>query len=237
MASATSPKKLHQKCAQQVCTKAIAVMFAQSLAEALHTGLLELTGQAPDPQQEAALLSYLALLERWNKAYNLTAIKDPAQMVTRHLLDSLSVAPWIKGKRLLDAGAGAGLPGIPLAITMPGLEVTLLDSSGKKIRFLNHIRRELGLENILPVQERLESHSTQSRYQVIISRAFTNLASFARAARHLAAAPSRLLAMKGRFPQDELEDLPAWIHIDSVEKLKVPGLQEERHLVIMSVIA
>ncbi len=212
-------------------------MSAQSPAEALHAGLLELGGQAPDPQTEIALLSYLALLERWNKAYNLTAIKDPVQMVTRHLLDSLSVAPWIKGSRLLDAGTGAGLPGIPLAITKPDLDVTLLDSSGKKIRFLNHVRRELGLDNITTVQERLEAYSVETRYDAIISRAFTNLASFARAARRLAAAPSRLLAMKGRFPQSELDELPEWIRIDSVEKLDVPGLQEDRHLVIMSVIA
>ena len=211
-------------------------MSAQSPAEALHAGLLELVGQAPDPQTEAALLSYLALLEHWNKAYNLTAIKDPKQMVTRHLLDSLSVTPWIKGSQILDAGTGAGLPGIPLAITQPDLDVTLLDSSGKKIRFLNHVRRELGLDNVTTVQERLESYSAQTRYDVIISRAFTNLASFARAARHLVAVPSRLLAMKGRFPQGELEDLPGWIRIDSVEKLEVPGLQEDRHLVIMSVI-
>jgi 16S rRNA (guanine527-N7)-methyltransferase len=211
-------------------------MSAQSPAEALHAGLLELAGQAPEPQQEAALLSYLALLEHWNKAYNLTAIKDPKQMVTRHLLDSLSVAPWIKGSQILDAGTGAGLPGIPLAITIPDLEVTLLDSSGKKIRFLNHVRRELGLHNITTVQERLESYSAETRYDAIISRAFTNLASFARAARRLAAAPSRLLAMKGRFPHSELEDLPGWVRIDSVEKLEVPGLQEDRHLVIMSVI-
>jgi len=211
-------------------------MSAQSPAEALHAGLLELAGQAPEPQQEAALLSYLALLEHWNKAYNLTAIKGPKQMVTRHLLDSLSVAPWIKGSQILDAGTGAGLPGIPLAITIPDLEVTLLDSSGKKIRFLNHVRRELGLHNITTVQERLESYSAETRYDAIISRAFTNLASFARAARRLAAAPSRLLAMKGRFPQSELEDLPGWVRIDSVEKLEVPGLQEDRHLVIMSVI-
>jgi len=211
-------------------------MSAQSPAEALHAGLLELAGQAPEPQQEAALLSYLALLEHWNKAYNLTAIKGPKQMVTRHLLDSLSVAPWIKGSQILDAGTGAGLPGIPLAITIPDLEVTLLDSSGKKIRFLNHVRRELGLDNITTVQERLESYSAETRYDAIISRAFTNLASFARAARRLAAAPSRLLAMKGRFPQSELEDLPGWVRIDSVEKLEVPGLQEDRHLVIMSVI-
>jgi len=212
-------------------------MSAQPLAEALNSGLLELTWPVPDPQQQATLLSYLGLLERWNKAYNLTAIRDPMQMVTRHLLDSLSVAPWIKGRRLLDAGTGAGLPGIPLAITKPDLEVTLLDSSGKKIRFLNHVRRELGLDNITIVQERLESYSAETRYQAIICRAFTNLASFARAARHLAVAPSRLLAMKGKFPQSELKDLPAWIRIDSVEKLSVPGLQEDRHLVIMSVIA
>jgi len=211
-------------------------MSAQSPAEALHAGLLELAGQAPEPQQEAALLSYLALLEHWNKAYNLTAIKDPNQMVTRHLLDSLTVAPWIKGSRLLDAGTGAGLPGVPLAITQPDLDVTLLDSSGKKIRFLNHVRRELGLDNITTVQERLESYCMETRYDVIISRAFTNLASFARAARRLAAAPSRLLAMKGRFPHSELDELPEWIRIDSVEKLDVPGLQEDRHLVIMSVI-
>ena len=212
-------------------------MSAQPLAEALNSGLLELTWPVPDPQQQATLLSYLALLERWNKAYNLTAIRDPMQMIARHLLDSLSVASWVGDGHLLDAGTGAGLPGIPLAITKPDLEVTLLDSSGKKVRFLNHVRRELGLDNITAVQERLESFSAETRYEAIISRAFTNLASFALAARHLAVAPSRLLAMKGKFPQSELKDLPAWIRIDSVEKLSVPGLQEDRHLVIMSVIA
>jgi len=213
------------------------VASADSLAARLHAGLLELTGQAPDPQYEATLLSYLALLQHWNRAYNLTAVKDPAQMVTRHLLDSLSVAPWINGGRLLDAGSGAGLPGIPLAITRPGLNVTLLDSSGKKVRFLNHVRRQLGLDNTTVIQARLESFSEESRFDGIISRAFSDLASFARAARHLAAAPTRLLAMKGRHPESELGDLPGWVRVDSVEKLTVPGLQEDRHLVIMSVIA
>jgi 16S rRNA (guanine527-N7)-methyltransferase len=199
--------------------------------------LFELTGQAADPETEAALLAYLALLERWNRTYNLTAVKDSAQMVIRHLLDSLSIAPWVRAGRLLDAGTGAGLPGIPLALARPGLEVTLLDSSGKKVRFLNHVRRELGLENITPVQERLESYSDDTPYQAIVSRALTDLASFARAARHLALAPTRLLAMKGKRPERELRDLPQWVRIDSVEKLTVPGLQEDRHLVIMSVIA
>jgi 16S rRNA (guanine527-N7)-methyltransferase len=213
------------------------VVSAESLAEMLRTGLIEMTGQAPDPEKETALLSYLGLLERWNRAYNLTAVKDPAQMVIRHLLDSLSIVPWISGGRLLDAGTGAGLPGIPLALARPDLEVTLLDSSGKKVRFLNHVRRELGLENITPVQERLESFSAETGYQAIISRAFADLASFARAARHLAVAQSRLLAMKGKRPESELRDLPRWVRVDSVEKLTVPGLQEDRHLVIMSVIA
>jgi 16S rRNA (guanine527-N7)-methyltransferase len=213
------------------------VVSAESLAAKLHSGLLEMTGQAPDPRQEEMLLTYLALLERWNRTYNLTAVSDPVQMVTRHLLDSLSVAPWISGARLLDAGTGAGLPGIPLAITMPALEVTLLDSTGKKVRFLNHVRRELGLENTTPVQERLESFSARVRYDVIVSRAFADLASFARAARHLAMAPTRLFAMKGRHPESELRGIPEWARVDSVEKLYVPGLQEDRHLVIMSVIA
>ena len=157
-------------------------------------------------------------------------------MVTRHVLDSLSVSPFIKGGRLLDAGTGAGLPGIPLAIACPELDVTLLDSSGKKIRFINHVGRHLQLENIHPVQQRLEAYEPGFQFDAVISRAFTDLVSFAGAARHLATGPLRLLAMKGRFPADELSALPEWVHIDSIEKLHVPGLQEDRHLVIMSVI-
>ena len=211
-------------------------MPAESLAETLHSGLQELTGAGPDPHQESLLLAYLALLQRWNRAYNLTAVKDPDEMVVRHVLDSLSVLPWIRGERLLDAGTGAGLPGIPLAIVRPGLEAILLDSAGKKIRFLNHVQRELGLKKIVPVQARLESFVPPSPPDMIISRAFTDLAAFARAARHLAAAPSRILAMKGRYPESELGELPDWVTVESVEKLMVPGLQEDRHLVIMTII-
>ena len=120
-------------------------------------------------------------------AYNLTAVRDPAQMVSRHLLDSLSVLPWLGAEcpHLLDAGTGAGLPGIPLAIVRPGMQVTLLDSAGKKIRFLRHVKRELGLDNVLPVQQRLEEYSPPELPSVIISRAFSELAQFAAAARHL----------------------------------------------------
>jgi 16S rRNA (guanine(527)-N(7))-methyltransferase RsmG len=212
-------------------------MPAEFMAQALHAGVLQLDGLDLGPAQEQMLLEYLVQLEHWNKAYNLTAVRDPVEMVTRHLLDSLSVAPFIEGGRLLDAGTGAGLPGIPLAVARPALEVTLLDSSGKRVRFLSHVRRQLGLENISPVQERLESFAPDQPFDVIISRAFSDLVSYAQAARHLAAAPARLLAMKGRYPERELQEVPEWLRIDSVEKLVVPGLQEDRHLVIMSVIA
>jgi len=196
-----------------------------------------MTGLDPDARLIEKLLNYLDLLEHWNRAYNLTAVKGQADMITRHLLDSLSILPWIGSHNLLDAGTGAGLPGIPLALARPDLEVTLLDSSGKKIRFLNHVRRAMGLSNVIPVQARLESFSPNVKFIRIVSRAFTDLASFAQAARRLAAAPSRILAMKGKYPESELKVLPEWLRVDSIEKLSVPGLQEDRHLVIMSVIA
>jgi len=208
-------------------------MQSTSLAESLHAGISELTGAPIEPARVETLLAYVDLLLRWNRSYNLTAVRDPVEIISRHLLDSFSVMPFINGDRLLDAGTGAGLPGVPLAIAQPEWEVTLLDSAGKKIRFLNHVRRELGLVNIYPLQERLEIHRPESGYKEIISRAFASLVTFATAARHLA--PVRLLAMKGRCPDAELEELPAWVQLDSIEKLVVPGLQEERHLVIMSV--
>ena len=205
------------------------------LANELRAGLGRLPGAGLDAVQVSRLLAYLELLQRWNRAYNLTAIRDPDEMVIRHLLDSLSVLPWIRGTRVLDAGTGAGLPGVPLAIARPDLTVTLLDSAGKKVRFLNHVARELRLENVLPVQARLESFQPESDCDTIISRAFSSLAAFARAARHLAG-DARLLAMKGRYPVEELDSLPCWVRVESVQKLAVPGLQEDRHLVIMSVI-
>jgi len=209
-------------------------MPERGLANSLQAGLRQL-GWGEAEKLVPGLLAYLDLLQRWNRTYNLTAVRDPHEMVSRHLLDSLSVSPWIAGPRMLDAGSGAGLPGLPLAIARPDLQVTLLDSVGKKIRFLNHAVRELGLINAAPLQARLESFSPQAPFDTIISRAFSSLAAFAQAARHLAAG-ARLLAMKGRFPRGELDDLPDWVRIESVEKLAVPGLQEDRHLVIMSVI-
>jgi len=206
----------------------------RNLIQSLTAGLKTLTGEESDPARVDKLLSYLDLLIQWNEAYNLTAVRDPSEMVSRHLLDSLSVMPWVRSGHLLDAGAGAGLPGIPLAIMRPGITVTLLDSTGKKIRFLRHVMRQLELVNVRAVQARLESWQTNEMPTCIISRAFSSLSTFVSASRHLAGPDTRFLAMKGKIPDDELEGLPAWLRVDSVEKLVVPGLQEDRHLVIMS---
>lgn len=211
-------------------------MSAETLTRRLHLGLQEIEALNLDESQEEALLSYLDLLQRWNRTYNLTAVRDPGQMITRHLLDSLAIFEWVGKGRLLDVGTGAGLPGVPLAIADPELEVTLLDSSGKKVRFLNHVKRELALPNIIPVQDRLESYDPDVTFDSLVSRAVSDLASFANAARHLVRPATRLLAMKGRCPDMELRGLPDDVRVDSVEKLRVPGLQEDRHLVIMSII-
>ena len=211
-------------------------MAGETLTRRLHLGLQEFEALNLDESQEEALLSYLDLLQRWNKTYNLTAVRDPRRMITRHILDSLAIFEWVGKGRLLDAGTGAGLPGVPLAIAAPELEVTLLDSAGKKVRFLNHVKRELALQNITPVQDRLESYEPDITFDSLVSRAFSDLAAFADAARHLVRPATRLLAMKGRYPDTELRGLPDDVRVDSVEKLRVPGLQEDRHLVIMSFI-
>jgi 16S rRNA (guanine527-N7)-methyltransferase len=203
-------------------------------AEILNAGSETLLGRTLSDSEIDQLLAYRALLQRWNSTYNLTAIRDPMEMVTRHLLDSLSIWPWVNDGPVLDAGTGAGLPGVPLAILRPELEFTLLDSAGKKVRFLRQVKRELGLDNIQPLQARLETHLPPQPYRFIISRAFSSLQDFAVASRQLMDARTRLLAMKGRDLEGERKDLPGWIKVDSVQELVVPGLQEQRHLVIMS---
>lgn len=197
-------------------------------AEGLNWG-----GPAGDEDRVSQLIDYLAELQHWNRAYSLTAIDDPAGMVIKHVLDSLSIAPWVHG-RVLDVGTGAGLPGIPLAIMAPDLDVTLLDSTAKKVRFLNHVARALALQNIEPVHDRAEDFNTLVPFDTVVSRAFSSLAELAGATRHLLGPRSRLLGMKGRRPDEEIAALPEWIGIEAVEKLAVPGLHEERHLVIMS---
>ena len=211
-------------------------MSAGDPAAMLDSGCRELLGRELAVAERDPLLAYLDLLQRWNSAYNLTAIREPREIVIRHLLDSLSVLPFIGSGAVLDAGTGAGLPGVPLAIFRPAQEFTLLDSIGKKIRFLRQVKRELGLANVQPVQARLETHLPAHPYETIISRAFSSLADFAEGCRQLMTPTTRLLAMKGQDPLAERRQLPGWIRVDSVQELGVPGLQEQRHLVIMSLL-
>ena len=181
------------------------------------------------------LLTYMALLKEWSGTYNLVAPREREFLLTRHLLDSLSIAGWLQEGSLLDVGTGAGLPGLPLAIINPDREVSLIDSAGKKVRFIRHVGRTLNLGNIHPKLQRIEDMDETGTYANITSRAFASLSDFAAAVRSLAVPSTRLLAMKGVYPQKELEELPDWVNVQSVEPLTVPYLHAERHLVLMSV--
>ena len=183
----------------------------------------------------ADLLTFMSLLKEWSGTYNLVAPRERDFLLTRHLLDSLSIANWLQEGSLLDVGTGAGLPGLPLAIIDPLREVTLVDSAGKKIRFIRHVGRALKLENIHPVHGRIEEWEQAGGYANITSRAFSSLKDFVGAVRPFADQSTRLLAMKGVFPHKELEELPDWVNVQSVEPLTVPYLHAERHLVLMSV--
>jgi len=181
------------------------------------------------------LLAYMELLKEWSGTYNLVAPRERGFLLARHILDSLSIAAWLNPGALLDVGTGAGLPGLPLAIIRPEMEVTLLDSAGKKIRFIRHVGRVLKLPNIHPLNQRVEALGSDHAFANICSRAFASLKNFVEAVRPCAGETTRLLAMKAAYPHEELEELPAWINLSSVEELSVPYLHAERHLVIMSV--
>jgi 16S rRNA (guanine527-N7)-methyltransferase len=198
----------------------------------LRRGLLALGVGLSDEQVER-LERYLALLEKWNRVYNLTAIREPERMVTHHVLDSLAILPHVRGPRVLDVGSGAGLPGIPLALASPGLEVTLLDSSHKKAAFLQQAVAELRLANTTVVATRLEAWQTDARFDTIVSRAFADLGEFVSAAARLLAPGGAMAAMKGVHPRDEIERLPAGFRVREVLKLDVPLLDAERHLVVV----
>jgi len=177
---------------------------------------------------------YLDLLEKWNRVYNLTAIRDRERMVRHHLLDSLAILPHVKGPRVLDVGSGAGLPGIPLAIASAELQVTLLDSNHKKTAFLRQAVAELALANATVEVERVESWRTSARFETIVSRAFSELGEFVAAAGRLLAPGGIIAAMKGVYPGEEIERMPGGFQVVNVVKLAVPGLDAERHLVIVA---
>jgi 16S rRNA (guanine527-N7)-methyltransferase len=207
-------------------------------AARLEEGLRALGIALPGTAQER-LLAYLALLRKWNRAYNLTAVDEPGAMVSRHLLDSLAVLPVLERavpgiRRLADIGSGAGLPGIPLALARPAWEVALVEPNGKKAAFLRQAVIELGLANARVVEERAERWRPEAGFELVISRALADLAQFVAAAAHLCAPGGRLAAMKGARPGEELARLPGGTRVEEVAALAVPGLAARRHLVIMS---
>jgi 16S rRNA (guanine527-N7)-methyltransferase len=180
------------------------------------------------------LAAYLRLIEKWNRVHNLTAIREPDQMVVLHILDSLSVLPHVaKAKSLLDVGSGAGLPGIALAIARPDLAVTLLDSSHKKAAFLSQAKAELALANVEVVCERVEQWHPATSFDLVVSRAFAEIAEFVSQSKHLVAPGGMLLAMKGVFPFEEIARVPATHRVENVVELKVPTLDAKRHLVLL----
>lgn len=202
------------------------------MADQLRCGLLGL-GLTLDQDTQQRLLDYIALIQKWNRVYNLTAIREPEKMVSRHLLDSLAVAPHLQAKRLLDVGSGAGLPGIPLALAKPDTQVMLLDSNHKKAAFLNQAVMELKLDNAEVCTERVEHHRTQNRYDAIISRAFSEMGEFVRISRHLLVPGGVIIAMKGLHPYDEIAKLPPGCNVRQVLPLAIPGLDGARHLVLV----
>lgn len=203
-----------------------------TLDEALHV-----LGVVVPPGATAQLAAFIVLLAKWNRVYNLTSIRDPARMVTHHLLDSLAVLTRIvvaPGARLLDLGCGAGLPGLPLAVARPDVAVTLLDSSAKKIAFVRQAIGELDITNATAVAARAESFAPPAPFDVVISRSFGNLAAFVGKGRRLLAPSGVLVAMKGTLPASEIAALPASVRVVATPALAVPGVEGERHLVILA---
>jgi 16S rRNA (guanine527-N7)-methyltransferase len=188
---------------------------------------------AATPELVRQFMHLLRLLDKWNQAFNLTAVRDPAEMVSRHILDSLSARPFLSGASILDVGTGAGFPGLPLALVEPHRHFTLLDSGGKKIRFVRHVLGELALDNVIVEQLRVEAFEPADLYDVVISRAFSSLGVFVRRCGGLVATGGCLLAMKGRYPESELAGVAGMWDVTDVVRLEVPGLSGERHMVVM----
>lgn len=202
--------------------------YSQQLQQALALIDLPLT-----PTQSQKLGGYLALFIKWNKAYNLSAIRDPQEMIHKHLLDSLSIAPHLTGQRFIDVGTGGGLPGIPLAITFPDRHFTLLDSAGKKTRFLFQVKQALALDNVQVENRRVESFTPSERYDGVISRAFASLTDMTQQCHHLLNSGGKFWAMKGVFPEHELSELEKNYIFEHNVPLQVPGVTGERCLIVL----
>lgn len=205
--------------------------LSDSLLPALRRGCENMELALTNVQYQQ-LLKFLALLHKWNKAYNITAIRDPKAMVPLHLLDSLSVAPHLSGNQLIDVGTGGGLPGVPLAIAFPERQFTLLDSNGKKTRFLFQVKQELMLDNVTIINSRVESYQPESAFDTVISRAFASLLDMTEGCKHLLRPEGHFFAMKGVFPQSELSEVEKH-YIVASHQLAVPGVEGERCLLVM----
>ncbi len=179
------------------------------------------------------LVEYLQLLAKWNRAYNLTAVRDPKQMVTRHILDSLSIVKHVKGDFILDIGSGAGLPGIPLALCLPDYDFTLLDSNGKKTRFMTQAVKDLGIDNVSVIKSRVEDYEPDVLFDTVVARAFSSIINLVRESVHLCKPKGQILSMKGTYPVAELDELPRANEMVEVLRLDVPGVSAERHLAIV----
>lgn len=200
-----------------------------SLQQQLQRGLAELSIEL-DADRQQQLIQYLELISKWNRHFNLTAIRDINEMLPLHVLDSLTVLPYLRGEKVLDVGTGAGLPGIPLAISRPELHVTLLDSNGKKTRFLTQVKIELGLNNVDVVKERIEDYRPEHKFDVIVSRAFASLTDMINAVKHLITSETRVLAMKADAEQ-ELATCPVGFEPIAIHELTIPGLMVKRQLI------
>ena len=203
-----------------------------TLAAGLERGLAAL-GLPIEPSAQARLLAYLGLLQKWNSAYNLTAVRGKERMLTHHVLDSLAVAPHVQGSTWVDVGSGAGLPGIPLALARADSSFTLVDSNHKKTAFLEQAVVELGLRNVTVVRSRIEEWQPALRFDVVISRALSDLPEFLALAGRLCGEGGRLAAMKGVYPHEELAQVPQSYRVQRVIELTVPGLAAHRHLVLI----
>lgn len=196
--------------------------------------LVAKSGLLLSEQQLTQCVSYVELLDKWNSAYNLTSVRDPKEMLIKHVMDSLMVAPHLVGNTFIDVGTGPGLPGVLLAIYYPDKHFTLLDSLGKRIRFLNQVKMQLGLTNITPLQSRVEEHLPELGYDGVISRAFASLTDMLTWCKHLPAANGQFFAMKGAAVQEEIAALPDFVKVMTIYNLQIPELDAQRNLVVLA---
>jgi len=202
----------------------------QDLHCILASGLEALSLNLADNQQQQ-LVEFVLLIDKWNKAYNLTSVRCPKQMMVKHILDSLAIVPHLTGENIIDVGTGPGLPGMPLAIVFPDKTFTLLDSLGKRVRFMTQCVHTLKLTNVTPVNSRVENHVGDKPYDIVLSRAFASLKDMLHWCEHLVDSDGQFLALKGQFPQSEIDEVSDHFQVVNTENITVPNLDGERHLV------